>query len=148
MVWHNLGWQEALTVRERKSKLIFLLHKLTTERIHSLSGLFPFFLKAVLLCVTYNLAFWLMDSENRMWERGMTQPLQKNLTNTSYFPKLGFAETWQLRTGMVSPLLRGSTDPLGVISFKYLNSAFSLLTYLNLSHPWSVTIFWGWKFFH
>lgn len=127
MDWHDLGWQEALTARERKSKLIFLLHKLTTERIQSLSGLFLFLLKTILLCVTYNLAFWLMDSENRMWERrGVTQPLQKGLTGKSYFPKFGFAETWQLRTGVVrggwdhSPLLHGSTDPVGVIFFKYL----------------------------
>lgn len=81
MTWAG---QEALTVRERKSKLIFLLHKLTTEITHSPSGLFLSLYQTIVLHVTYKLAFWLTDSKNRIQEsRGVIKPLHKRLTEES-----------------------------------------------------------------
>lgn len=56
-------------MREKKSKLIFLLHKLTTEIIHSLSGFFLSLHQTILLYVTHNLVFSFPNSENRMWEK-------------------------------------------------------------------------------
>lgn len=90
-------------MRERKSKLIFLLHELTTETTLSPSGLFLSLYQTIVLHVTYKLAFWLTDSKNRIQEsRGVIQPSHKRLTEESLLSPIQLCrnlatEGWSVR---------------------------------------------------
>lgn len=85
--WAGQGGSDS----EGKNKPIFLPHKLTTETIRSLSGLFLSHHQTILLYVTYKLAFWLTDSENRMWEsKGVIQALHKSLTDEALLSQIRF----------------------------------------------------------
>lgn len=101
-------------------KAVLLLHKPTTEIVNFFSGFFfSLFQTIFFLNVTYNLSFWLTDSENRTWANGgIIWPLPKGQVDESLlFQTQFFAEIWQPRPGVgrwgwdCSLCLHGSATP-------------------------------------